>query len=228
MKGDKKTVPPRRRLGTFVRRLWYVLIILLVTIGGFLGFFLVQQKKIIQDLERRIEQVKTTTIPLRFMVLSRSDEEISARFKFYSADGKEIASFERAWKGSELAIDTLVVPLKGQFLAFPVRVFTDAIAPNKGTLLFPYYDRDGMPAIFDSPTLDRELRLGLRDLFGALKRMEQFYGTSETQGSGASFSILGSVFGNAVHDIHRFWRFDIGTVYDLVVHPDGGIEILPQ
>lgn len=228
MRATKKSVPAKPRLGTLIRRIWLVFILFLLVSGGFLGFYLVQQKRIIQDLESRIEQVKATTIPLRFMVLSRSDEEISARFKFYSADGKEIASFERAWKGSELAIDTLVVPIKGKFLAFPVRVFTDAIAPNKGTLLFPYYDRDGMPAIFDSPTLDGELRSGLRDLFGALKRMEQFYGNPENKNPGPALSVLGTVFGNAVHDINRFWRFEIGIVYDLVVHPDGGIEILPE
>lgn len=218
----------RSRLSALLRRAWLVFIVLLVALTGLLGFYLVQQKKIIQDLERRIDQVKTVTIPLRFMVLSRSNEEISARFKFYSADGKEIASFERAWKGSELAIDTLVVPIKGKFLGFPVRVFTDAIAPNKGTLLFPYYDRDGMPAIFDSPTLDGELRGGLRDLFGALKRIEQFYGTTETKGPEPSLWVMGTIFGNAVHDVNRFWRFNIGIVYDLVVHADGGIEILPQ
>jgi len=184
-----------------------------------------RQQKIIQDLEASIETLKTTTVPLRFMVLSRSDTEISARFRFYNADGKEIASFERSWNGSELYIDSLVVPLKTGALVFPVRAFTNAVAPRGGTNLVSYYDIDDMPGIYDSANLDTKKRQLFKELFIKLKTAEGFYGTRTATNSGNK---LLTYFGNAVHDIKQLRQFEIGTVYSLVVHTDGGIEILNE
>ncbi|MCA1951085.1 MAG: hypothetical protein LDL24_10970 [Treponema sp.] len=215
----------RGRFRGFLRTLIALFVIGLIVIAIGAGFFLQQQQKIIRSLEASIEALKMTTIPLRFMVLSRSDTEISARFKFYNADSREIASFERSWKGSELYIDSLVVPLKTGALVFPVRVFTDAVAPRGGTMLLNYYDFDGMPGIYDSASQDGQKRLMLKELFTKLKASEGLYGTNTTGNPG---SRLLNYFGNAVHDIKQLRQFEIGTVYSLVIHSYGGIEIMSE
>lgn len=210
-------------LARLIKTLALLSAVLLLAAFLALGLYLTKQRSITRSLEERIESVKAVTVPLRFMVLSRSDSSISARFRFYDADGRDVASFERAWNGSELAVDSLLVPVGGRYLAFPVRVFTDAVAPRRGTELFPYYDRDGFPAIYDSETLDNATRAALADLFSKLKTAENLYrGAAE----GTLEKPLRKIFGNAVHDLQRFRRFEVGTVYSLVVHSDGGIEIL--
>ncbi len=209
-----------------LRRILAWLLVLGLLAAAAAGFVLYHQRGIIKTLEERIAAVKAVTVPLRFMVLSRSDADVSARFRFYDADGREIASFERSWKGSELAIDSLIVPLEERALVFPLRVFTDAIAPAKGTELFSYYDRDGLPAILDSADLDADTRAALRDLFTRIKTYEGLL-ANESRGKNPVETIPG-LFGNAVHDLKRFNRFEIGAVYALVAHADGGLEIIRE
>ena len=188
---------------------------------GFLavGVVVARQRFLISRLEDRIGQLKAETVPLRFMVLSRSDQAVSARFRFYDADGREIAAFERSWNGSELFIDSIVVPVGGRTLVFPSRVFTETTAPRRGTELFGYYDRDGFPAIFDSASLDGRLRSSLSVLFSRVKRSEG----PESEGA----ALPGS-WGNAVHELRRFREFEVGAVYSLTARSTGGIEIIRE
>lgn len=202
-----------------------VVLLSLVALAVAAALFFQRQQKIIQDLEASIEAVQRVSVPLRFMILSRSDTELSARFKFYNADGKEIASFERSWNGSELYIDSLVVPLRTGALVFPVRAFTDAVAPRGGTNLVYYYDFNDMPGIYDSVHLDATKRQLFKELFTKLKIAEGLYGSKITSNPGGK---LVNYFGNAVHDIKQMRQFEIDTVYSLVVHTDGGIEILNE
>lgn len=189
------------------------------------GALVARQRFLIVKLEDRVALLKAETIPLRFMVLSRSDQSVSARFRFYDADGNEIAAFERSWNGSELFIDSIVVPVGGRFLVFPSRVFTEAMAPRSGTGLFDYYDHDGFPAIFDSAGLDGRLRSSLSVLFSRVKRSEG--AATEAGGGGEPVAIPGS-WGNAVHDLRRFREFEVGAVYSLTARSTGGIEIIRE
>jgi len=210
---------------SIIRTIMALLLLFLITFAVLAGLFLQRQQRIIQNLEASIESLKITTVPLRFMVLSRSDTELSARFKFYNADGREIASFERSWNGSELYIDSLVVPLKTGALVFPVRAFTNAVAPRGGTNLMYYYDVNDMPGIYDSVNMDESKLQLLRNLFVQLKNAEGLYGSKSGETTGGN--IL-NYFGNAVHDIKQLRQFEVGTVYSLVVHTDGAIEILNE
>ena len=213
------------KLSKIIKTISLLVVLSLIALAVAAGIFLQKQQQIIKNLEASIETLKITTVPLRFMVLSRSDTELSARFKFYNADGKEIASFERSWNGSELYIDSLVVPLKTGALVFPVRAFTNAVAPRGGTNLMYYYDFNDMPGIYDSVHIDEQKRLLFKELFVKLKTAEGLYGSKTTTNSGDK--IL-NYFGNAVHDIKQLRQFEIGTVYSLVVHTDGGIEIMNE
>lgn len=236
---DNRERPVKKRSFSIMRcikRILFTVFIVAILATVAVTIYLSKQKDLIQNLELQIEQIKESTIPLRFMILSRSDTDISARFRFYNADGREIASFERAWSGYELAIDSLIVPVAGKQLLFPVRVFTDAIAPGKGTELFMYYDRDGFPAIFDSQSLDREARAALSQLFSRVKLTESLFSSGNTtnkqgtadEGEKNLIKPVPSIFGNAVHDIKQFRRFEIGVVYALLVRPDGGVEIIRE
>ena len=105
----------------------------------FLGLRIGGQKAAIARLEDQIGYLESGVIPLRFMILSRSEESISARFRFYDADGSEVGSFERSWRGSELFIDSVVVSLGKGHLVFPSKVFTNATAPRGGTDVITSY-----------------------------------------------------------------------------------------
>lgn len=212
-------------LSKIIKTISLLVVLSLIALAVAAGIFLQKQQQIIKNLEASIEALKITTVPLRFMVLSRSDTELSARFKFYNADGKEIASFERSWNGSELYIDSLVVPLKTGALVFPVRAFTNAVAPRGGTNLMYYYDFNDMPGIYDSVHIDEQKRLLFKELFVKLKTAEGLYGSKTATNPGGK---LLNYFGNAVHDIKQLRQFEIGTVYSLVVHTDGGIEIMNE
>ncbi len=204
-------------IGSVLRSVLYLFILLIVCALLVTGFVFLRQRAIIAKLEDRLSTLKSAMIPLRFMVLSRSDQSISARFRFYDADGKEIAAFERSWNGSELTIDSILVPVASSFIAFPSRVFTDAIAPRRGTDLFAYYDNDGFPEIYNSNDLDQSTRKALSTLFTQVRASER-YDEEKSAPKGS--------FGNAVHDLHRLRGFELGAVYSLVVRTNGGIEII--
>lgn len=200
-----------------LRGILAVLLLLSIAVAGTMAFIWWQQGSTIERLEERIARMKTATVPLRFMVLSRG-ENISARFRFYDADGNEIASFERAWRGSELSIDSVMVPVKDRWLAFPSRVYTELIPPSRGTELFNYYDRNGFPLIHDSAALDERDRTLLSELFGRV-RLPSF---SENAYEGRRS------WGSVVHDIRNLASFEVGAVYSLVVRESGGMEIIRE
>ncbi len=188
----------------------------------FLGLRIGGQKAAIAHLEDQIGYLESGVIPLRFMILSRSEESISARFRFYDADGSEVRSFERSWRGSELFIDSVVVSLGKGHLVFPSKVFTNATAPRGGTELFPYYDSDGFPSIYGHTGLDKKGRATFSDLFGKVKRLER--NPEESKDAEG----LSGVYGNAVHDLRQLGGFEVGAVYALVVRPTGGIELIRE
>ncbi|GAB1484461.1 hypothetical protein MASR2M78_32790 [Treponema sp.] len=204
-------------IDSFLRGFLFLLLLLVACTLLVTGFVLYRQRAIISKLEGRLATLRSATIPLRFMVLSRSDQAISARFRFYDADGKEIAAFERSWNGSELSIDSVLVPLGSSYLVFPSRVFTDAIAPRRGTDLFQYYDIEGFPAIYNSTKLDSATKKALSTLFAQVRSSER-YDETEAAPKGS--------FGNAVHDLKRLRGFEVGAIYSLLVRTNGGIEII--
>ncbi len=200
-----------------IRAVLTILLLCSVLGVGAIAFLWWQQGTTLERLEERIARIKTASIPLRFMVLSRG-ENISARFRFYDADGNEIASFERAWRGSELSIDSVMVPVEGRWLAFPSRVYTELIPPSRGTLLFDYYERDGFPLIHDSAGLEAKDRSILSELFARVRSPS--FQESDREGRRS--------WGSVVHDIRNLSSFEVGAIYSLVVRPSGGMEIVRE
>ncbi len=178
----------------------------------FLGVTVVTalQKAEIARLEKNIQSLKDEIVPIRFMVLERDKGMVKARVRLYDLAGAEVDLLEMTWPGTELSFDFSVVPAAGRYLAFPRRIFTDRLAPSSGTNLYPRYDRDGFPAVFEGAEFGRFGRKRLTELFEALKE------DREPSGS----------FGSVVHDIARIAAFEPGIVYKVVLRPKGGIEIL--
>jgi hypothetical protein len=171
-------------------------------------------------------ELPSLTLPLRFTVLSRSDTSISGRFHFYNALGREISSFERSWNGSELYIESLGISLGKRFFVFPSRVFTDSATAKKGTSLFPYYDQDGFPAVFDSPSLSPQTRQALATLFSRVMLSDSLFGRNPTvRAAPMKNSPFFSLFGRIQREVQRSRDLEIGVAYSFRAYADGTIEV---
>jgi hypothetical protein len=204
-------------------------LLLLILIGIAVLFFIHrEQKKIIERLEDRIEYLTETTIPLRFMLLPSSGGTIKVRVRFYSADEKELSVFEQSFAGDELVIDSVIVPVGENNLAFPSKIFTDAIAPKDGMPLFNFYDNGGVPEIHNFEGLDSDTRQLLKELFEQVMKLESINETIPLNEKLQDIDLIEKSFGNAVHDIKTIQSFETNRVYALVLHTKGGIEIIEE
>jgi hypothetical protein len=186
----------------FLRRLALLLLSLVCAAGLVAGFVSVRGRIALHRLESVPGALKREYRPLRFMLLSRSDASVSARFFLYDADGREIAAFERSWNGYELDVDTALVPGESGGLAFPVRVFAVPAGPRRGTSLFWYYERDGVPGVADFPALD-----------------------DSSRGNLSAVHLWVKLFGGPQRDRRRLRDTEIGVLYSLVVRFPGGVSV---
>ena len=216
-----KTGNPRSRRRF---RLWSLLAFLAAI--GIASLLIIYQQNGLRTLKSGDVELPSITLPLRFTVLSRSDTSISGRFHFYNALGREISSFERSWNGSELYIESLGISLGKRFFVFPSRVFTDSATAKKGTSLFPYYDQDGFPAVFDSPSLSPQTRQALATLFSRLKLSDAFFvGNPTARGVSVKDSPFFSFLGRIQREVQRFRDLEIGVAYSFRAYADGTIEV---
>ena len=193
------------------------LIILTIILGIFtIGNFscIEKQKEKIALLEKNIELLKEEHIPMRFKISEKTGEQIKLITKFYNADNEEINSGEFTVPGQELSFDFSVVSIKDRYIAFPSKLFSNVTPASQGIKLFGYYNKDGFPEIYQEKNIDPELNQGLKEVFAKVKSGEM--------------DSLESSFGNMVHDIKAFKSFMPGTVYSIVTHTKGGIEIVEE
>ncbi len=185
-----------------------------------------QQKTEIARLEQLAERLRSETVPLKFMIVKKSESDITVRLRLYDLAGGEISIVERTLPGRSIFIDMLLVPLvspgggmasQRSYLAFPYRIFTDTTSPASGTLLFDAYDRKGFPRVLDGVQWTSAERAAIVSAFGAV-RAEAAKGEPASAAAGA--------FGSAVHESLDFSRFDEGVVYKVVCRLRGGVEIL--
>jgi hypothetical protein len=196
---------------------FFVFIIILGVVGALLyGYILLTQKQEekIKMLESKISLLKETHIPIRFKILEKTADSIKLAAKFYNADNKEINSLDTTLVGQELSFDFYVVPVKDRYLSYPYKIFSNQIAASHGIELYDYYDKEGFPEVFESKELDPDIRVGLKDLFQKIRE--------------GQMDSLKNYFGNMVHDIKEFKSFIPQTVYSIVTHTKGGIEIIEE
>ncbi len=124
--------------------------------------------------------VREGRLPVTVTVFGRSVDTVSARVSFYLPNGELAGMVERSWAGWEIRVDSILVSTGSGWLVFPFRAYTDETAANRGVDLIRHYDRDGIPVLYDAPTLDGNERTALSRLFALVKTerwMPPFLGT---------------------------------------------------
>jgi len=190
-----------------------VLLIAALVVSG-LYFGTIFQKNAIVKLEEKIGLLKEEMVPLRFKILEKNEEGIKVAIKFYDADGNVVQRYEGKIPGEELSLDFYVIPIGEKHIAFPYKIFSNKIAAKDGIELFPYYNADGFPQIFYSQKMDSDLKAGLTDLFTKVQNKD--------------FDTINGAFGSMVQDIKPLNAFKDRTIYKIVVHTKGGIEIIEE
>jgi hypothetical protein len=210
-----------------------IFFLLTIAVAGYFWFqyTAAMQKQRISYLENIGSRLRSETVPVKFMILSREGGEIKARLKLYDLSGREVAVIEKSWPGSVLYVDMLLVPVRGgpapsagsgaqlaeAWLAFPYRIFTDRLDAASGTLLFDSYESAGFPDVLGGVEWSSTERAGLIKLFSAARR-------KAAAGLPASDSAKGA-FGSAVHEAAQLSSFQVGTAYKVVCRVKGGVEI---
>jgi hypothetical protein len=198
-------------------RKFIVFLIIIIAIGGLIfGYYTCtehQQEKI-KMLESKIALLKETHTPIRFKIIEKTDDSIKLSAKFYNANDEEVNKLETTLAGQELSFDFYIVPIKDRYIAFPSKIFTNKIAAANGIEIYNLYDKEGFPLVFETKDMDTEIHEGLKDLFRQVKT--------------GQLDSLNNYFGNMVHDIKEFKSFIPQTVYSIVTHTKGGIEIIEE
>lgn len=198
-----------------MKNLKFLILMLLVVLAG-AAFFLTkcaeEQQHQIVELENKIDFLKQETNPIQFMVTERTDTTVSVLYKFLDLKGNEIMRTQATFPGKELSFDFYSVKIGEKYLSFPTKIFTDKIAAADAPTLFEHYDVDNFPAIFETDSLPDASREALKQVFATIK-----LGQTEQ---------LNNSFGNMVHDVEAFKSFQTETVYSIIAHTKGGIEIV--
>ena len=195
-----------------MKKLKYVLIIMVLGAIIFFATCIRYQRERITKLENNIRLLKEECVPIRFKLLDRSSDSLLVAVKFYDGDNNEIVRREFSLYGKELSFDFYVAEFGERYICFPVKMFTDMIAADDGIVLTDLYDKGGMPYIYYYKGISQELMEGLSELFENVKSGDAL----EDQDG----------FGSMVHDVDGVKLFNVGVVYKIVLHTKGGIEIM--
>jgi len=149
-------------------------------------------------------------LPVTVTVFGRGVDTLSARVAFYDPDGDLVSTIERSWSGWELRLDCVLVSTGPGWLVFPWGVSTDATAPGRGISLIKYYDRAGLPALYDSSRLTTAERSALRELY-AIVRTERW---------------IPEFFGSLRHEPVTIRSFVAGVEYSLYVSESGKLSLV--
>jgi len=172
------------------------------------------QKELIAKLEKSIAHLKKQTVLARFVVLNRIDvnvggaslKKIIFAIRFYDSDGKSLGHKRYTLPGQYLHIDSDVIKSGNNSIAFPIKIYTDKIAPKKGIDIRNLYVSNDFPSIYDSSKLLPENKNFIKELFKSYKENNLD-------------------FGSAVHDIPAR-PFKLNQTYSLILHTKGGLEVV--
>lgn len=129
------------------------------------------------------EAVGPACVPLHVAVTFKAGGILEVKASLRDLAGKEVALQERAFPGSQLSIDFLLVPAgkAGKdsarlVLAFPRSVYSDVLPQDEGIRLLPSYAAGAYPAVFDgSPAaaaLSAAERKAVADAMSSLARAD--------------------------------------------------------
>jgi hypothetical protein len=107
-------------------------------------------------LLRAAEAVGPSCVPLHLAVTCGEGSILAVKASLRDLGGREIALQEKAFPGSQVSIDFLLVPAGkaakdgGRLvLAFPRSVYSDVLPQNEGMRLLPSYADRSFPGVFD-------------------------------------------------------------------------------
>ncbi len=206
----------------FLKALFILGLVAALAYGSFYLLTRAQRGRI-ASLEESILALQEETVPLRFMVSKRADGRLGLRLRLYDLAGVEYASGDYELEGELLFLDFLAAPYGQAWLAFPYRIFTERVAPAQGldiaALVMPGAAAGGARSA--DPLYPQSHAGGPFDAAG-LAELGRLYAALL-----AGEPVKGS-FGNAVHDLAELRRFELGSVYKVVVRKKGGIEVLEE
>jgi hypothetical protein len=104
-------------------------------------------------------------LPVSVTVYGRGTDTISARLAFYSADWSILNTLERSWSGWEISLESCIVQTGTGWIVLPLVIRTDETREGQGVEITRYYDREGIPAIYESARITPRERSALRRLF---------------------------------------------------------------
>jgi hypothetical protein len=187
-----------------------VIAVLLLSVAAFLGVYREIVNRRIAALERRPDSIPQSITPIRFSVLSRTEDVISARVTFLDRQGKEIRTIERSWSGFELVFRVAELKLGTAAVPFPSRIATDSV--TVGLPVFEYYNLSGFPAIYRTDSIPDRDKRDLSASFRAV-RTTWFLKASRTRLTHVSVGLS---------------DFEPGASYDLVCSSDGSVKIAKE
>jgi hypothetical protein len=165
-------------------------------------------------LEKAAAAIGDGYSPLRLGLLKEASGGIRIRAKLLDRDGKELCVLERSLPGSSVAVDFRLLPVGAtssrRWLAFPLRAYSDATAPDSGLALLEAGDRAGFPAVFEGLGGGQALDAASRK---ALTRARAAIGKAGQEG-GQRYTILIPLLSD-------------GAVYDIVMGVSGGARLRP-
>jgi hypothetical protein len=196
---------------------WLIILALLAIITAGVYFLFLgtkSQEKKIQQLNEEIAFLKQEVMPIRYTIISKNGKNITVGVKFYDLDGNQISKQRFTMEGNTVSFEFYVIKFDKGYIAFPVKIYTDLIAPEKGTSLFEYYEKNNFPQIYYSKKSSKAFNEGIVALFEKIKNND--------------FEDMDNVFGNMVqnHPKADTSKIDEDIAYKIIIHTKGGIEII--
>jgi len=102
------------------------------------------------------EAIGPSCVPLHIVVTRDESGILAVKASLRDLAGKEVAFQEKAFSGSQVSVDFLLVPAgkagkdQGRLvLAFPRSIYSDVLPQGEGMRLLPSYAARSFPAVFD-------------------------------------------------------------------------------
>ncbi len=189
----------------------WVIVILAISTGTYFLFRNIgkKQNKKIEQLNNEIVRLKQEIVPIRYKIKNYDDSTLTVVVKFYDLDSNLITKHSFTMKGTTVAFDFQVVKFQNGHIAFPVKIFTDKIAPENGLKLFKYYEKGDFPEVYFSRASSNKFNDGIEIIYNKVKN-------NDTE----NLEVFGSMVQNSIPGASKDH-----DVYKIIVHTKGGIEI---
>ncbi|KPL07880.1 hypothetical protein AMJ85_09245 [candidate division BRC1 bacterium SM23_51] len=221
----------KRRLPGFRATLAIAALVLVALAGTIIWWNLRAQRREIARLRSAIRNLTASYPIARLVVLDQTaDAEGRARTRvrlvFVDDQGRRCGDpIEATLEGSRIYFEALLMIFKDPLvergerrsMAFPTRLFSEAIAPERGVAL-SVLDENGVPTIYDRPERTPE------DLSPATYRkiLQRFWHYANHPDQAGRYGIK-VLQGEAV-----FTEYQVKRYYSVFVEADGGLSIRPE